>query len=197
MGRGLPKRVDPETVGHRDRRLELATPRDRNGTFEPRLVPKGERRVGGLSDMIISLYSGGITIRDIQAHLERTLGTQLSHETIANITDAGRRRGHGRQARPLEPAYPIVYLDALVVKVSDYHAAPQQGRTSRRRGRRRRGQARAGDLGADQRTDFPARDDEQFLTHLLNHRNADGTSRVERLPVTITRWPPGERVYGR
>ena len=51
--------------------------------------------------------------------------------------------------------------------------------------------------GAHQRTDFPARDDERFLTHLLNHRNADGTSRVERLPVTITKWPPGERVYGR
>jgi fumarate reductase flavoprotein subunit len=51
--------------------------------------------------------------------------------------------------------------------------------------------------GAHQRTDFPTRDDELFLTHLLNHRNADGTSRVERLPVTITRWQPGERVYGR
>jgi fumarate reductase flavoprotein subunit len=51
--------------------------------------------------------------------------------------------------------------------------------------------------GAHQRTDFPARDDDQFLTHLLVHRNPDGTSRVERLPVTITRWPPGERVYGR
>ena len=51
--------------------------------------------------------------------------------------------------------------------------------------------------GAHQRTDFPRRDDERFLTHLLVHRNADGTSRVETLPVTITRWPPGERVYGR
>jgi fumarate reductase flavoprotein subunit len=51
--------------------------------------------------------------------------------------------------------------------------------------------------GAHQRTDFPARDDGRFLTHLLVHRNPDGTSRVERFPVTITRWPPGERVYGR
>jgi fumarate reductase flavoprotein subunit len=51
--------------------------------------------------------------------------------------------------------------------------------------------------GAHQRTDFPTRDDERFLTHLLVHRNPDGTSRVEPLPVTITRWPPGERVYGR
>ena len=51
--------------------------------------------------------------------------------------------------------------------------------------------------GAHQRTDFPDRDDDKFLTHQLVHRNADGTPRVEPLPVTITRWPPGERVYGR
>jgi fumarate reductase flavoprotein subunit len=59
------------------------------------------------------------------------------------------------------------------------------------------GMQREESRGAHQRTDFPARDDREFLTHLLVHRNPDGTSRVERLPVTITRWPPGERVYGR
>jgi fumarate reductase flavoprotein subunit len=59
------------------------------------------------------------------------------------------------------------------------------------------GRQREESRGAHQRTDFPARDDDHFLTHLLVHRNPDGTSRVERLPVTITRWPPGERVYGR
>ena len=101
--------------------IELATPRDRNGTFEPRLVPKGQRRVGGLSDMIISLYAGGMTIRDIQAHLERTLGTQLSHETISNITDAVLAEVTAWQSRPLEPVYPILYLDALVVKVKESH----------------------------------------------------------------------------
>jgi putative transposase len=101
--------------------VDLAPPRDRNGTFEPRLVPKGQRRVGGLSDMIISLYAGGMTIRDIQAHLERTLGTELSHETIANITDAVAEEVKAWQARPLEPIYPILYLDALVVKVRDNH----------------------------------------------------------------------------
>ena len=102
--------------------FDLATPRDRNGTFDPKLVPKGQRRVGGLSDMIISLYSGGMTIRDIQAHLERTLGTELSHETIANITDAVAEEVKAWQARPLEPVYPILYLDALMVKVRDNHA---------------------------------------------------------------------------
>jgi fumarate reductase flavoprotein subunit len=59
------------------------------------------------------------------------------------------------------------------------------------------GMQREESRGAHQRTDFPARDDQRFLTHLLVHRNPDGTARVERLPVTITRWPPGERVYGR
>jgi putative transposase len=102
--------------------IDMAVPRDRNGTFEPRLVPKGQRRVGGLSDMIVSLYAGGMTIRDIQAHLERTLGTQLSHETISNITDAVAEEVRAWQSRPLESVYPILYLDALMVKVKDSHA---------------------------------------------------------------------------
>jgi putative transposase len=111
----------PKMLGTEVGDIGLATPRDRNGSFEPRLVPKGQRRVGGLSDMIISLYAGGMTIRDIQAHLERTLGTELSHETISNITDAVAEEVKTWQARPLEPVYPIVYLDALVVKVKESH----------------------------------------------------------------------------
>lgn len=100
--------------------IEIATPRDRNGTFEPRLVAKGERTLGnGLPDMIISLYAGGMTIRDIQAHLERTLSVELSHETIANITDAVLEEVLAWQTRPLEQVYPIIYLDAIVVKIKD------------------------------------------------------------------------------
>ena len=102
--------------------IDLATPRDRIGSFEPRLIPKGSRRVGGLSDMIISLYAGGMTIRDIQAHLERTLGTELSHEMISNITETVAEEVKAWQSRPLEPVYPILYMDALVVKVRDSHA---------------------------------------------------------------------------
>ena len=101
--------------------IELATPRDRAGSFEPRLVPKGSRRVGGLDEMIISLYSGGMTIRDIQAHLARTLGTELSHETISKITEAVAEEVKTWQSRPLEELYPIIYLDAIVVKVRDSH----------------------------------------------------------------------------
>ncbi|MEZ5119876.1 MAG: IS256 family transposase [Candidatus Nanopelagicales bacterium] len=100
--------------------VEVDTPRDRAGTFTPQLVPKGERHLGsGLSDMIISLYAGGMTVRDIQAHLGRTLQVELSHETIANVTDAVLEEVYAWQTRPLEPVYPIVYLDAIVVKVKE------------------------------------------------------------------------------
>jgi putative transposase len=111
----------PKTVATEVGDVALDTPRDREGSFEPRLVPKGARRTGGLDEMIISLYAGGMTIRDIQAHLARTLGTELSHETISKITDAVLDEVKAWQARPLEELYPIVYLDALVVKVRDGH----------------------------------------------------------------------------
>jgi putative transposase len=99
----------------------LAVPRDRAGSFEPRLVPKGSRRAGGLDEMIISLYAGGMTVRDIQYHLARTIGTELSHDTISQITDAVAEEVKAWQARPLEEIYPVIYLDALVVKVRDGH----------------------------------------------------------------------------
>ena len=68
--------------------MPLDVPRDRASTFDPRLVPKGQRRLGGLDEQIISLYAGGMTVCDIQAHLSRTLGTELSHDTISKVTDA-------------------------------------------------------------------------------------------------------------
>jgi putative transposase len=71
--------------------------------------------------MIISLYAGGMTVRDIQHHLARTLGTDLSHETISNVTDAVLEEVKAWQTRPLDEIYPIIYLDALVVKVRDGH----------------------------------------------------------------------------
>ncbi len=109
----------PKTVATEVGDVGLDVPRDRQSTFDPRLVPKGQRRLGGLDEQIISLYAGGMTIRDIQHHLARTLGTELSHETIANITDAVLEEVKAWQNRPLDPVYPIVYFDALVVKVRD------------------------------------------------------------------------------
>lgn len=99
--------------------IELTVPRDRDGSFTPRLVPKGSRRLGGLDEMIISLYAGGMTIRDIQHHLAVTIGTELSYETIANITDAVLDAVVEWQNRPLEEFYPVIYLDAIRVKVRD------------------------------------------------------------------------------
>jgi putative transposase len=101
--------------------VNLDIPRDRAGTFIPRLVPKGSRRLGGLDDMIVSLYAGGMTIRDIQHHLFQTLGTELSPETISKITDEVLEEVQAWQSRPLEPLYPVMYLDALVIKIRDGH----------------------------------------------------------------------------
>ena len=92
----------PKTIATEVGDLELAVPRDRNGTFTPMLVPKGQRRLDGLDGMIISLYAGGMTIRDIQHHLLSTLGTELSHETISKITDQVADEVLAWQTRPLE-----------------------------------------------------------------------------------------------
>ncbi|GLZ50349.1 IS256 family transposase [Actinomycetospora sp. NBRC 106375] len=123
-GRGSPNSrngTTPKTLATEVGPVGLAVPRDRGGSFEPRLVAKGQRRAGGLDDMIISLYAGGMTVRDISAHLERTIGTELSHDTISKITDSVLEEVKAWQARPLEEIYPIIYLDALVVKVRDGH----------------------------------------------------------------------------
>jgi putative transposase len=109
----------PKTLASQVGDVPLDVPRDREGTFTPRLVPKGSRRLGGLDEMIVSLYAGGMTIRDIQHHLAATIGTELSHETISKITDEVLEEVLAWQRRPLEAFYPVVYLDALVVKVRD------------------------------------------------------------------------------
>jgi len=109
----------PKTVSTQVGDLELATPRDRDGSFTPRLVPKGSRRLGGLDEMIISLYAGGMTMRDIGHHLSSTIGTELSHETISKIVDEIGEEVLVWQRRPLEAFYPVIYLDAITVKVRD------------------------------------------------------------------------------
>jgi len=109
----------PKTVGTEVGDVPLDQPRDRNSTFASRLVPKGARRLGGLEEMIVSLYAGGMTVRDIQHHLEATIGTEISHETISNVTDAVAEEVTAWQSRPLEAFYPVLYLDAIVVKIRD------------------------------------------------------------------------------
>lgn len=109
----------PKTVASQVGDIPLDVPRDREGTFTPRLVPKGARRMGGLDDMIVSLYAGGMTQRDIGHHLASTIGVELSAETISKIVDEISEEVLAWQRRPLEAFYPVIYLDALVVKVRD------------------------------------------------------------------------------
>ncbi|MDR1213278.1 MAG: IS256 family transposase [Propionibacteriaceae bacterium] len=108
-----------KTVGTSVGDVELAIPRDRDGSFTPALAPKGSRRLGGLDDMIVSLHAGGMTVRDIEHHLVSTVGTEISRETISKITDEVLDEVLAWQQRPLEAFYPVIYLDAIIVKVRD------------------------------------------------------------------------------
>jgi putative transposase len=98
---------------------EISVPRDRSGEFEPQLVRKGQNRLSGLDDKIISLYARGMSVRDIQAQLEEMYGVEVSPTLISNVTDAVIDEVKQWQNRPLSAVYPIVYLDCLVVKVRD------------------------------------------------------------------------------
>lgn len=99
--------------------LPIEIPRDRHGTFEPQLIPKHQTRWSGFDDKILSLYARGMTVREIQAHLEEMYGTEVSPSLISSITDAVSEEVKAWQARPLDPIYPIIYLDCLHVKVRE------------------------------------------------------------------------------
>jgi putative transposase len=99
--------------------VSVSVPRDRAGTFAPVLVGKGERRTSGISDQVVSLYAAGLSVRDIARHCQRSMGIEISHDTISRITDGCLEEMRAWQVRPLEAVYPIVYVDALVAKVRD------------------------------------------------------------------------------
>jgi putative transposase len=96
---------------------QIAVPRDRNSEFEPLIVKKGQTRFNGFDDKILSLYARGMTTRDIQAQLLDLYGTEVSHTLISNVTDAVEEERKAWQNRILDEIYPIVFLDALVVKI--------------------------------------------------------------------------------
>lgn len=96
---------------------EIAIPRDRNGAFAPQLIPKGQTRFNGFDDKILSLYARGMTTRDIEAQLKDLYGVDVSHTLISNVTEAVEAERKLWQNRSLDEIYPILYLDALVVKV--------------------------------------------------------------------------------
>ena len=102
---------------------EIAVPRDRSSTFEPLIIPKHEKRTPLFNDQIISMYSYGMSCRDIQRHLQQVYGVEVSPETISNITDTVMSDVREWQNRPLDKSYPILFLDALRVNCR------QDGRT--------------------------------------------------------------------
>ena len=97
--------------------VEIAVPRDRQGNFEPQLVRKHQTRWDGLDEKIIALYSRGMTVRDIQAQLQEMYGVDVSPGLISEVTDAVLDEVKAWQSRPLENMYPVLYLDALMVKM--------------------------------------------------------------------------------
>jgi transposase-like protein len=99
--------------------VEIAVPRDRDGTFEPQTVPKHARRLEGFNAAVLSLYAKGLTTGEIQAHLEEIYDTSISRDTISKITDAVVEELAEWQSRPLESIYPVILIDAIIVKIRD------------------------------------------------------------------------------
>jgi transposase-like protein len=108
-----------KTVLTDDGPLALAVPRDRDGTFEPRLIPKHERRFTGFDDKILALYARGMTVREIQAFLAEMYAIEVSPDLISSVTDGVVAEVTAWQSRPLERLYPVVFFDALRVKIRD------------------------------------------------------------------------------
>jgi putative transposase len=99
--------------------VRIQVPRDRNSAFEPQIVAKGQRRLGQVDEMILSLYARGMTTRDIKAHLEEVYGAEVSPALVSRVTDVVADEITAWQTRPLDAFYAILYIDALVVKVRD------------------------------------------------------------------------------
>ena len=106
-----------KTIKSKYGNIDVSIPRDRDSSFEPKLVPKREIILNGSEDMIISLYSKGMSVRDIQDHLDDLYGYELSTQTISNITEKVIEKANEWQNRPLEKIYPIIFMDATVLKI--------------------------------------------------------------------------------
>lgn len=99
--------------------VELAIPRDREGSFEPQIVPKGERRLEGFDERVLALYARGMTVREIQAFLREQYGVDVSPDLVSSVTDSVLEEVQQWQSRPLEAIYPLVFFDALFVSIRD------------------------------------------------------------------------------
>jgi len=108
-----------KTVLTEDGPVRIEVPRDRESSFEPLLIPKHERRFTGFDDKIVAMYARGMTVREIQAFLAEQYGTEVSPEFISSVTDAVMAEVTAWQSRPLEPMYPVIFFDALRVKIRE------------------------------------------------------------------------------
>lgn len=113
----------PKTVVTEVGPVEVTVPRDRNGSFEPVTVPKHARRLDGLAGNVINLYAKGLTTGEIRDHLEEIYGTDISKDTVSRITDGIVEDMLAWQSRPLDPIYPVVLIDAIMIKVRDAQVA--------------------------------------------------------------------------
>ena len=111
--------VSGKTVLTEDGPLRIEVPRDREGSFEPLLIPKHERRFTGFADKIVAMYARGMTVREVQGFLAEQYGVEVSPEFISSVTDAVMAEVTAWQSRPLEPMYPVVFFDALRVKIRE------------------------------------------------------------------------------
>lgn len=109
----------PKTVKTDLGPVEIRTPRDRDSSFQPQLVRKRQRRMAGLDDRVLDMYAGGMSTRDIASHLTSLYGVEVSRDTISRVTDSVLEDIAGWRSRPLDELYPIVYFDAMTVKVRE------------------------------------------------------------------------------
>lgn len=111
--------VGSKTITTDDDKITIDVPRDRESSFEPLIVKKGQRRFDGFNDKIISMYARGMTVAEIQGHLQEIYGVEVSNDLISNVTDAVIEEAEAWQNRGLDKVYPIIFLDAIVVKARE------------------------------------------------------------------------------
>ena len=181
-----PKRLATE-VGP----IDLDVPRDRNASFDPQTVRKGQRRLDGVDKLVIGLYARGMTVRDIQAQLKETFDLDLSHDLISKITDGVLEEVRDWQARPLDAVYPVIFLDAVDLQGPRRWQREEQGRAP---GRRRHTDGKKEVLGIWVETTEGAK----FWLRVLNEIRSRGVADVlivvcdglTGLPAAIeTVWP--------
>jgi transposase-like protein len=128
--------TSPKTLITEHGKVPLDAPRDRDGSFQPKIVRKRQRRFQGFDEKILALYSRGLSTRDIEAHLEEIYGVKVGRELISKVTDAVMDDARAWATRPLEDVYPVIFLDALVLRSARTDRCSVAPATCRRRSRR-------------------------------------------------------------